>query len=89
MSIKSEPIGHVAGSERSVARLVNIMTAAAWIILGIGFLLCLVNMQHFSDRNPSLMIGIGFLIGSVHIYVIRTAIHLVHSRAQSEDGSQM
>jgi len=35
-----------------------------------------------------LMVGVGFMVGSVHIYVIRTAIHLVHSRTQSEDEKQ-
>ncbi|WP_261300862.1 hypothetical protein [Paenibacillus andongensis] len=70
-------------SERDVMPLVKMMTIAAWALLGIGLLLSLLNMDHFSDRNASLMVGIGFMVGSVHIYVIRTAIHLVHSRAAS------
>ncbi|WP_281889281.1 hypothetical protein [Paenibacillus sp. YYML68] len=66
--------------ERDVNRLVTMMTAAAWVVLAIGTLMCLINLQHFSDTNTPLMVGLGFMVGSVHIYVIRTAIHLVHSR---------
>ncbi|MNW16693.1 hypothetical protein D3C71_2156270 [compost metagenome] len=60
------------------------MTAIAWVVLGIGVLLCLMNLSHFSDKNIGLMVGIGFLIGSVHIYVIGTAIGLVHARLNHE-----
>jgi hypothetical protein len=71
-------------SERDVMPLVKMMTVAAWTLLGIGLLLGLFNINHFSDRNISLMVGIGFMVGSVFIYVIRTAIHLVHSRTGSK-----
>ncbi|MNF04990.1 hypothetical protein D3C80_2046220 [compost metagenome] len=43
-----------------------------------------MNLSHFSDKNIGLMVGIGFLIGSVHIYVIGTAIGLVHARLNHE-----
>ncbi|MCS7464871.1 hypothetical protein N0M98_32840 [Paenibacillus doosanensis] len=85
MTTKTVSVSSVRHNERDVQRLVNWMTAAAWTILGIGVLMCLFNLHHFSDHNTSLMVGIGFLVGSVHIYVIRTAIHLVHSRAEQSD----
>ncbi|MEW9698729.1 hypothetical protein [Paenibacillus sp. SI8] len=72
-------------SERDVRPLVKLMTIAAWALLGIGLILSLFNINHFSDRNTSLMVGIGFMVGSVHIYVIRTAIHLVHSRMNAKE----
>ncbi|NOV02980.1 hypothetical protein [Paenibacillus planticolens] len=71
-------------SERDVVPLVKLMTIAAWALLGIGLLLSLLNINHFSDRNVFLMVGIGFMVGSVFVYVIRTAIHLVHSRSVSK-----
>ncbi|CAG7622714.1 hypothetical protein PAESOLCIP111_02436 [Paenibacillus solanacearum] len=77
--------GSMTHTKQDVNRLIAIMTAAAWIFLGIGLLLSLFNMNHFSDRNASLMVGIGFMVGSVHVYVIRTAIHLVHSRSESQE----
>lgn len=80
MTTKTASTTLAGGEQRSVAKLVKLMTAAAWIIFGIGLLLSLLNMNHFSDQNQLLMIGIGCMVGSVHIYVIRTAIHLVHSR---------
>jgi hypothetical protein len=55
------------------------MTAIAWVLLGFGFLLCLWNVADFSDRNLGLMTGIGFLIASVQIFTIGTAIHLVQA----------
>lgn len=84
MTTKTATISHVQPSKSDVKRLVKAMTAIAWGVLGIGVLLCLVNLSHFSDQNVGLMVGIGFLIGSVHIYVIGTAIGLVHARLHQE-----
>ncbi|RAV21016.1 hypothetical protein [Paenibacillus contaminans] len=88
MTTRTATISSGNGRERHVGKLVTLMTATAWVLLGIGLLLSLFNIQEFNDRNTSLMVGVGFMVGSVHIYVIRTAIHLVHSRAQSEDDKQ-
>jgi NADH:ubiquinone oxidoreductase subunit K len=83
MTTKTVSDQSMAQTKRDVSRLIAIMTAAAWIFLGVGLLLSLFNMEHFNDRNTLLMVGIGFMVGSVHIYLIRTAIHLVHSRPES------
>ncbi|MCR2807757.1 hypothetical protein [Paenibacillus soyae] len=80
MTTKTATISQLGPSKSDVKRLVNVMTAIAWGVLAIGVVLCLVNLSHFSDKNIGLMVGIGFLIGSVHIYVIGTAIGLVHAR---------
>ncbi len=88
MTTKTAVLAEGTGNERNVGRLVALMTATAWVLLGIGLLLSLLNLHDFSDRNTSLMVGVGFMVGSVHIYVIRTAIHLVHSRAKTEDDSK-
>lgn len=81
MATKSVNSNRLATPQPNAKKLVNIMTIIAWIALGIGVLLCLINLGHFSDQNVGLMVGIGFLVGSVHIYVIGTAIGLVHTRA--------
>lgn len=83
MTTKTATISGFGPSKSEVNRLVTVMTIIAWGVLAIGFLLCLINLRHFSDKNIGLMIGIGFLIGSVHIYVIGTAIGLVHARRNS------
>ncbi|WP_010492369.1 hypothetical protein [Paenibacillus elgii] len=88
MTTKTAVLAEGTGNERNVGRLVALMTATAWVLLGIGLLLSLFNLHDFSDRNTSLMVGVGFMVGSVHIYVIRTAIHLVDSRAKAEDDSK-
>ncbi|MCU6710699.1 hypothetical protein M6D81_18575 [Paenibacillus sp. J5C_2022] len=80
MTTKTARISGLRPTKSEVRKLVNVMTAIAWAILGIGVVLCLINLNHFSDRNVGLMVGIGFLVGSVHIYVIGTAIGLVHAR---------
>lgn len=87
MTTKTAIISQVQPSKSDVKRLVKAMTAIAWGILGIGVLLCLINLSHFSDKNVGLMVGIGFLIGSVHIYVIGTAIGLVHARRNQDQSS--
>jgi uncharacterized membrane protein len=79
MTTKTATISSLGPTKSDVKRLVNVMTLIAWGVLSIGVILCLINMSHFSDKNIGLMVGIGFLIGSVHIYVIGTAISLVHA----------
>lgn len=88
MTTKTASISQVQPTKSDVKRLVKAMTAIAWTVLAIGFLLCLVNLSHFSDKNVGLMVGIGFLIGSVHIYVIGTAIGLVHARMNQDQSSK-
>jgi len=61
-------------------RLVSWLTIAAWVTLAAGALLSLSFLTPFSHQNVQLMVGIGFMVGSVHIYAIRTFIHLVHAR---------
>lgn len=77
-----------AGNIRDGSRVAKMTTAVAWAFLGIGFLLCLLNMNEFNDHNTGLMVGIGFLVGSVHVYVIGTAIRLVHSRGAKPQDEQ-
>ena len=48
----------------------NLMTVMAWVCLVIGFVLSLMSITTLSDENHILMIGIGFLVASFHIYVI-------------------
>ncbi|MNR05970.1 hypothetical protein D3C85_1220230 [compost metagenome] len=82
-AVTANPVERV---ERDVMPLVKLMTFAAWALLAIGLVLSLTSLESFNDTNTALMVGIGFMVGSVFIYVIRTAIHLVHSRnaAKSE-----
>lgn len=80
-AVSANPIERV---ERDVMPLVKLMTFSAWALLAIGLVLSLASIDSFSDRNTALMVGIGFMVGSVFIYVIRTAIHLVHSRNSSK-----
>jgi cell division protein FtsW (lipid II flippase) len=60
-------------------RLFSVMNAIAWLVLGAGLLLCLLNVNEFNDQNLGLMIGIGCLIASVQIYVIGTVVNLVQN----------
>lgn len=89
MTAKHEPSPLSRESDESrLQRLVRWMTIGSWATLLIGLALSLVNIGHFSEQNVTLMIGIGFMVGSVHIYVIRTAIHLVHAQAPRPLGSE-
>jgi hypothetical protein len=84
MSNRAVSVNPVERVERDVMPLVKLMTFAAWALLAIGLVLSLISLNSFNDKNTTLMVGIGFMVGSVHIYVIRTAIHLVHSRNASK-----
>jgi hypothetical protein len=84
MATKTATVSNVKSDAEATAanvkRLVTLMTIFAWTALTVGVLLCLINISHFSDKNTTLMVGIGCLVGSVFIYVIGTAISLVHAR---------
>ncbi|WP_199615207.1 hypothetical protein [Paenibacillus alkalitolerans] len=69
---------HYDGSEEK--RLFAVMNLMAWIALCVGIVMSLWNVGHFSDENLTLMLGIGFMVGSVFIYTIGTAIRLAHNR---------
>ena len=84
MATKTVNIQGLTPTQPDSKKLVKIMTLIAWVILSVGVILCLANITQFNDRNIGLMVGIGFLVGSVHIYVIGTAISLVHSRAMNQ-----
>jgi len=86
---KSVNIHELKPSQPEAGRLVNIMTILAWLALAIGVVMCVANISEFNDRNWGLMVGIGFLVGSVHIYVIGTAIGLVHKRAMNQAAKKL
>ncbi|TYP72600.1 hypothetical protein [Paenibacillus methanolicus] len=73
---------------RDVKRIFSTMNIMAWLCLAIGVVMCIWNLSHFSDKNLTLMVGIGFLVGSVFIYTIGTAINMVENRKHGSDGQQ-
>ncbi|EFM09205.1 MULTISPECIES: hypothetical protein [Paenibacillus] len=89
MTTKNASISSHKATERGFRPLVWLMTVAAWAALTVGVVLCLMYLQPFNDQNWGLMIGIGFLVGSVNIYVIRTAIHLVNERREQNANDQI
>jgi Na+/phosphate symporter len=85
MTTKTASINSTNHSDNSsILRLMTMMTWIAWVVLGIGVLLCMMNLNQFNDRNTSLMVGIGFLVASVNIFFIGTAIGLVSERRSSK-----
>lgn len=88
MSTKSVNIHGLKPAHPDSERLVKIMTVISWAVLAIGVILCLTNITNFNTRNWGLMIGVGFLAGSVFIYTIGTAIALVHSRAMHQAAEE-
>lgn len=72
---------------RSAERLVRWLTIAAWVALTAGLLLSVTSITPFNDQNLQLMVGIGCMVGSVHVYAIRTFIHLVHARDRAFSNS--
>jgi hypothetical protein len=85
MTIKTASINRTNHNDKSsILRLVTLMTWIAWVVLGTGVLLCIMNLNQFNDRNTGLMVGIGFLVASVNIFFIGTAIGLVSERRLSK-----
>ncbi len=55
--------------------------AAAIVALGIIF--CMANIAEFNDRNLGLMVGIGFLIGGLFVFLSGAAFSLLQQNAES------
>ncbi|REE55359.1 hypothetical protein A8990_17211 [Paenibacillus taihuensis] len=72
-------------TEREGNSLFLTMKIAAWVAAIVGVILCLSHINDFNDHNRSLMSGVGFLVGSVFIYTIGTAINLVHKRKMESE----
>lgn len=87
MADKTVSISSKEAAKPNAKRLVMITTVSAWIALAIGVVLCLFNLHEFNDRNVGLMVGIGFLVGSVFIYSSGMAVNMVeaYSRASSKN----
>lgn len=83
MSIKP-----VHQTKNAVDRLFQFMNIMAWACLIIGVVTSLWKITHFSDTNLTLMVGIGFLIGSVFIYTSGAALHLVSQKFENMDEGQ-
>ncbi|MFC4778972.1 hypothetical protein ACFO9Q_19435 [Paenibacillus sp. GCM10023252] len=89
MTTKTATVSSVKESEPgNIRKLVAATTVIAWAALAIGLILCLMNLGEFNDRNTGLMVGLGFLVGSVHIYVIGTAMGLVQTRINKLKSEQ-
>lgn len=58
--------------------VVLMMIVLVWIVFIMGVVMCLINLNEFNDCNFGLMVGIGFLVGSVFIYVIVKLIGFVY-----------
>jgi hypothetical protein len=80
MAVKTMETVQQRAIERDGRHVFSFMNLVAWITLGVGVMMTLWGLGDFSDTNLTLMLGIGFMVGSVFIYTIGTATHLVHKR---------
>lgn len=58
------------------------MIFIAWTFLIIGMILSIASLSDYSDKNHTLMIGIGFLIASVNTYIIGLCMALMFKTPQ-------
>lgn len=70
----------------AVARLFTFMNIMAWASLAIGVVACIWNITNFSDTNLILMVGIGFLVGSVFIYTSGAALQLLLEKREQDES---
>ncbi|MBP2000730.1 putative membrane channel-forming protein YqfA (hemolysin III family) [Paenibacillus shirakamiensis] len=86
MSAKVYPLDRVRQMKDEGYSLAAYMTVISWILLGVGVVMCLMNISDFTDRNMTLMAGLGFMISSVFVYTVGTSIYLVQSNADKGNG---
>lgn len=70
MSYKTRPIHKTETKDKQMKHPVEAMTFFFWVTLIIGLVMIGVNLSFFSDRNLGLMVGIGFVVGSIVIYFL-------------------
>lgn len=66
-------------------KMVFMMTVMAWMALITGVVICLFNLHALTNSNTGIMVGIGFLVGSVYIYFIGKAMGLLDIRRSERD----
>lgn len=88
MANKTVSISSEKTVKPNARRLVLITTVSAWICLAIGVILCLFNLNEFNDRNLGLMVGIGFMVGSVFVYSCGMAMNVVDAYTRTKSNQQ-
>lgn len=87
MMIVNKPV-RVSDNKENDARatkMVFMMTVMAWVALITGVVICLFNLHALTNSNTGIMVGIGFLVGSVYIYFIGKAMGLLDIRRSERD----
>lgn len=72
-------------NDARLAQMVFMMTVMAWAALITGVVICLFNLHALTNSNTGIMVGIGFLVGSVYIYFIGKAMGLLNIRRNERD----
>lgn len=72
-------------NDARAVKMVFMMTVMAWIALITGVIICLFNLHALRHSNTGIMVGIGFLVGSVYIYFIGKAMGLLDIRRSERD----
>ncbi|WIV18730.1 MULTISPECIES: hypothetical protein [Paenibacillus] len=72
-------------NEVRLTQMVFMMTVMAWVALITGVVICLFNLHALTNSNTGIMVGIGFLVGSVYIYFIGKAMGLLNIRRNERD----
>lgn len=72
-------------NDARLTQMVFMMTVMAWVALITGVVICLFNLHALTNSNTGIMVGIGFLVGSVYIYFIGKAMGLLNIRRNERD----
>lgn len=80
-------INAVSYNDHDGTKMRKMMTAIAWFCLIAGVALTLFTITNYSDQNHLLMIGIGFLIASVFIYIIGLFMALMFNVPQMSQNT--
>ncbi|MDO7907884.1 hypothetical protein Q5741_15840 [Paenibacillus sp. JX-17] len=72
--------------DKNMRGMVSVFTIISVIAAVVGIIMVLVNLNHFSDRNLGLMLGIGFIVGSIFVYSIGKWAGSIQSRREEDDG---
>ncbi|MCM3786310.1 hypothetical protein M3231_25520 [Neobacillus mesonae] len=74
--------------DSQAVRMVFMMTVMAWVALITGVVICLFNLHALTNSNMGIMVGIGFLVGSVYIYFIGKAMGLLDLHRKDRNSEE-
>ena len=66
--------------------LMLVSTVISVVLMVIGIVMIVTDLANFSDKSYPVMVGIGFIVGSILIYGLSRAVGMAQMRKEESKG---